>query len=217
MYRRGASALTPACPPQGSRPTRPHTLHTHYPRCPTPAAPTRAHRPSSAVSPVPFLSRLRTCTHRPLSRRFSRAVPLAPSHLRPPSLVPPFLPHLRPHRAHGATPHDRPDAPLSRRSPAPPARRASPTPHRPRPHPPYVRTRRTPRICTIHPHPPRAARTRCAHIARAVPRHRHDHIAHAPAAPLAAHPATLARSPAAPSVSTPKFWNCRLSVFCKVF
>ena len=134
-----AARLAPAAhtsptahPPQGSRPTRPHTPHTHYPRCPTPAAPTRAHRPSSAVSPVPFLSRLRTCTHRPLSRRFSRAVPLAPSHLHPPSLVPPFLPRLRPHRAHGATPHDRPDAPLSRRSPAPPARRASPTPHRPR-------------------------------------------------------------------------------------
>ena len=45
------------------------------------------------------------------------------STVHPPSLVPPFLPHLRPHRAHGATPHDRPDAPLSRRSPAPPARR----------------------------------------------------------------------------------------------
>ena len=117
--RIGANSGVP--PPQGSRPTRPHTPHTHYPRCPTPAAPTRAHRPSSAVSPVPFLSRLRTCTHRPLSRRFSRAVPLAPTHLHPPPLVPPFLPHLRPHRAHGATPHDRPDAPLSRRSPAPSA------------------------------------------------------------------------------------------------
>ena len=40
-------------------------------------------------------------------------------HLHPPSLVPPFLPHPRPHRAHGATPHDRPDAPLARLSPTP--------------------------------------------------------------------------------------------------
>ena len=78
-----AARLAPAAhtsptahPPQGSRPTRPHTPHTHYPRCPTPAAPTRAHRPSSAVSPVPFLSCLRTCTHRPLSRRFSRTCAL---------------------------------------------------------------------------------------------------------------------------------------------
>ena len=57
-----------------------------------PAAPTRAHRPSSAVSPA----------------RSSRAFAPAPTVPRPP-----FLPHLRPHRAHGATPHDRPDAPLS--------------------------------------------------------------------------------------------------------
>ena len=38
-----------------------------------------------------------------------------------------------------------------------------------------------------------------------------------PHARIAAHPATLARSLAAPSVSPPKFWNCRLSVFCKAF
>ena len=45
-------------------------------------------------------------------------------------------------------------------------------PRRNRPHAPLVcrssRIRRTPRICTVHPHPPRAARTRCAHIARAI-------------------------------------------------
>ena len=121
----------------------PHPPHTHPPRfalsAPSLVPPFLPHhpRPNRSVRPrrptrLPITRRkARTncprphppCTHRPLSRRFSRAVPLAPSHLHPPSLVPPFLPHLRPHRAHGATPHDRPDAPLSRRSPAPPARR----------------------------------------------------------------------------------------------
>ena len=141
-----AARLAPAAhtsptahPPQGSRPTRPHTPHTHYPRCPTPAAPTRAHRPSSAVSPVPFLSRLRTCTHRPLSRRFSRAVPLAPSHLHPPSLVPPFLPRLRTctHR------------PLSRRFSRACALTARTVLHR--------MTDPMPRSPAVHPHRPHAA------------------------------------------------------------
>ena len=90
-----------------------------------PAARLAPHSPAYAAHALPALSHARRAHSRTpsLVRRFSRAVPLAPSHLHPPSLVPPFLPRLRPQRAHGATPHDRPDAPLSRRSPAPPARR----------------------------------------------------------------------------------------------
>ena len=105
-----AARLAPAAhtsptahPPQGSRPTRPHTPHTHYPRCPTPAAPTRAHRPSSAVSPVPFLSRLRTCTHRPLSRRFSRTCALTARTVLHRMTDPmPRSPAVHPHRPHAA-------------------------------------------------------------------------------------------------------------------
>ena len=95
-----------------ARARRSHIAHS------SPAVRLAPHSPAYAAHALPALSHARRAHSRTpsLVRRFSRAVPLAPSHLHPPSLVPPFLPHLRPHRAHGATPHDRPDAPLSRRS-----------------------------------------------------------------------------------------------------
>ena len=138
-----------------------------------PAARLAPHSPAYAAHALPALSHARRAHSRTpsLVRRFSRAVSLAPSHLHPPSLVPPFLPHLRPHRAHGATPYDRPDAPLARLSPTPSVSRpaAHPSqgssvppadypaarlvrPHSPHTHPPRPPLRPRP------PHTPRRAR-----------------------------------------------------------
>ena len=77
-------------------------------------------------------------------------------HLHPPSLVPPFLPHPRPHRAHGATPYDRPDAPLARLSPTPSVSRPAAHPSQGSSVPPadYPAARLV-RLHPPHTHPPR--------------------------------------------------------------
>ena len=77
-------------------------------------------------------------------------------HLHPPSLVPPFLPHPRPHRTHGATPYDRPDAPLARLSPTPSVSRPAAHPSQGSSVPPadYPAARLV-RLHPPHTHPPR--------------------------------------------------------------
>ena len=81
-------------------------------------------------------------------------------HLHTPSLVPPFLPHPRPHRAHGATPYDRPDAPLARLSPTPSVSRPAAHPSQGSSVPPadYPAARLV-RLHPPHTHPPRPPHT----------------------------------------------------------
>ena len=98
-------------------------------------------------------------------------------HLHTPSLVPPFLPHPRPHRAHGATPYDRPDAPLARLSPRHPSLVLPLTRRKVRPSHPLITPPQGSSVCTRHIHILRARR-----YARA----------------RRTHPAVPARSPHAP-------------------
>ena len=106
-----------------------------------PAARLAPHSPAYAAHALPALSHARRAHSRTpsLVRRFSRAVPLAPSHLHPPSLVPPFLSRLRTctHR------------PLSRRFSRTCALTARTVLHR--------MTDPMPRSPAVHPHRPHAA------------------------------------------------------------
>ena len=143
------------------------------------------------------------------------------SHLHPPSLVPPFLPHPRPHRAHGATPYDRPDAPLARLSPTPSVSRPAAHPSQGSSVPPadYPAARLV-RLHPPHTHPPRPL----VHPTRRVACHRRSPralIARARTAPHLRPPAPTVPCPAAahlpflpcpprihrphPLVSPPKF------------
>ena len=126
-------------------------------------------------------------------------------HLHTPSLVPPFLPHPRPHRAHGATPYDRPDSPLARLSPTPSVSRPAAHPSQGSSVPPadYPAARLV-RLHPPHTHPPRPPHT--PRRARSfTPRAVLPAIdAHpAPSSPVPAprrtHPAVPARSPRPPS------------------
>ena len=87
-------------------------------------------------------------------------------HLHTPSLVPPFLPHPRPHRAHGATPYDRPDAPLARLSPRHPSLVLPLTRRKVRPSHPLITPPQGSSVCTRHIHILRARRTHPAVPAR---------------------------------------------------